>query len=631
MTLSLFRSTEALETRGPSRPRLEIVFVDWQGWYTLTVVGLVFAAMVRGLGPPDMLIWAGAVLVGLAGIVTVEELVSGFANPGMLTVGALFVVAAALRETGALDRVGTRMLGRAHTERGALLRVAPQVAGLSAFLNNTAVVAMTIPVITDWCRKRRISPSRLLLPVSYFAIVGGMCTLIGTSTNLIVNSLMIETAAAHDDPVVRQALKGFGFFELGCVGLPLALVGATYLLFVGRRLLPDRKDLLLQLGESSREYLVDMLIEPNCPLVGKGVEVAGLRHLPGLFLIEIMRGERLITPVEPDEILQAGDRLTFTGVVSTIVDLERIPGFVPVADEDYQTWTNQGRNRRYCEAVISNTSPLIGKNIRDANFRARYNAAIVAVHRGAERLAGRIGDIVLRPGDTLLLQAGPHFAEANRNNPGFFLVSSLEEARPVRHARAPIAAILLILLVFLMVSGTVPIVIAAFAIAGLMIATRCISASDARRVVQWDVLLTIAAAFGLGKALTNSGAADAIGRLLVDVTGLWGPIAALAAVYLVTTMFTELITNNTAAVLIFPLAVAIADQLGLNPRPFAIAVAIAASASFATPIGYQTNLMVYGPGGYRFSDFLRVGLPLNILLGILAVLLIPLIWPLELA
>jgi di/tricarboxylate transporter len=602
--------------------------LGWEGWFTLAVVAAVFVGLIRGVGSPDMLLLGGMVLVALAGIVTPEELLVGFSNPGMLTVAALFVVAAALRETAALDRLAGRMFGAARPEPGLLARMVPQAAALSAFLNNTAVVAMLLSPVSDWCRKNRISPSRLLLPLSYLAILGGMCTLIGTSTNLVVHGLMLETARTHEDPQVQQSLAGgISFFELAKLGVPCLLVGAAYLWVVGRWLLPDRRDLLEQLGESSREYLANMLVEPGCRLVGQRVEDAGLRHLPGLFLIEIVRAGRIIAPVEPDEVLDAGDRLTFTGVVSTIVDLERIPGLVPIGDESGQSDDTPRTERRYCEAVTSATSPLIGKTIRDGNFRAMYNAAVVAVHRGGARLRGRVGDIVLRPGDTLLLQAGVHFANAHRNNPDFYLVSGVEEARPVRHQLAFTSLVALGLLIALAAFNLVPIVVAAFLVAGLMIATRCISTAEARRSVRWDVLLTIAAAFGLGKALVNSGAAAEIGDLVVGFTQPWGRLAALAALYAVTVLLTSLLTNNASAVLMFPLALAVAAELGLDPRPFVMAVVFAASASFATPIAYQTNLLVFGPGGYRFADFVRLGVPLNLLLGILAVLAIPWLWP----
>ncbi|MEP0843407.1 MAG: SLC13 family permease [Phycisphaerae bacterium] len=613
----------------------------WQPWIMHVIVVLIFIGLARELAPPDVLLLGGAILAGLLGIIKPDEVFGGFANPSMLMVGALFVVAAGLRHTGALDLIGLRMLGKARTERGALLRMLVVLTASSAFLNNTPIVAMFLPIIMDWCRKNRIAPSRLLIPLSFMAILGGMCTLIGTSTNLVVNGLMAEwVKKGHvTDP---DSLRPMGLFELGKAGLPMAVVGGVFMLTVGRRLLPDHRDGLEPLGESSREYLVDMQVQPTCRLVGQTVAAAGLRHLPGLFLIEIARPDRTISPVEPDDVIRAGDRLTFTGVVSTIVDLERIPGLVPVADAGYESAGPARRNRRLCEAVVSNTSPLIGKSIRDAEFRALYNAAVVAVHRGGARLKGRIGDIVIRAGDTLLMQTGPHFVRAHRNDPDFFLVSGVDEAVPVRHERATVSFVLLLGLIALLAVGRLPWIgrvpeaVAAFLVAGLMVATRCISASDARQSIDFQTLIAIAASFGLGRAVEQSGAADQIAgilKILTDwATTHWGPAAgpwmALSAVYLVTVFASELLTNNAAAALVFPFAIATATACGADPRPFAMAVAFGASAAFATPMGYQTHMMVWGPGGYSFADFLRIGLPLDLLLWITATILVPLMWPL---
>ncbi len=603
--------------------------MSWEAWLTLVVVGAVLFALVRNIAPPDALVLGGTIVVGLAGVISPAEALSGFSNAGMLTVGALFVVAAAMRETGALDALSRRIFGRARSERSALLRMSPAVVGMSAFFNNTPIVAMFIPAVIDWCRKHRVSPSRLLIPLSYLAIVGGTITLIGTSTNLVVNGMMGEAVKAHADrPEIVQALRPIRLFELAWVGLPLSLAGVLYLLTAGRRLLPNRKDLLEQLGDASREYMVDMRVDAGCRLIGQTVEEAGLRHLPGLFLVQIGREDQTISPVSPDTRLRAGDDLRFAGIVSTILDLERIPGLVPATVGGAAIPPAEQRSLRFSEAVISAQSPLIGKSIREADFRALYNAAVVAVHRGAARIEGKIGDIVLRAGDTLLLQAGPHFSRAHRNNPDFFLVSSVEDTRPVRHDRLGVSVLLMAGLVVLMATRVVPEVLAAFLIAGLMVATRCISASDARQSVDWQTLLTIAGAFGLGKALENSGAAHAFAELIVRAFGGEGamPWAALAGVYLVTLIVTELITNNAAAVLMFPLSIAVSMELGVDARPFAMAVVFAASAGFATPIGYQTNMMVYGPGGYRFGDFARVGVPLDVLLGAIAVLIIPRVW-----
>lgn len=603
--------------------------MGWQAWLALGVAAAVFWGLVKYQNAPDVIMLFGVIVLTLAGVIAPEKAFAGFANEAMLTVAALFVIAAAMKETGALDTIGARMLGKARTSEAALGRMAISINGISAFLNNTPIVAMMIPVLTEWCRRNRVSPSRVMIPLSHFTVLGGMCTLIGTSTNLVVAGLMLQSQKAATDPRAQAALSAPSLFEPAYLGIPLAVAGTLYILLLSRKLLPDRQDMRAMLAESPREYLVDVRIQPGCRLSGKTVEQASLRNLPGLYLIEIARNGQVITPVAPTATMKEGDRLTFSGVVSSIVDLERIPGLVPVADESYDSSAAARRWTRLSEAVISPRSPLIGRTIRDSNFRALYDAAIVAVHRGGEKLEGRIGDIVLQPGDTLLLQTGQYFAQAQRNNGHFILVSGLEDFRPLRYDRAPIASALLVALIVLMVTEVVSVMLAAFLIAALMIMARCISSSDARANIDWQTLITIAAAFGMGKALESSGAAHAIAEVVVRSVGVLGPIAVLAAVYFLTMVFTEVLSNNAAAALMFPFAIATAQQMNVSPRPFAMCIMFAATLAFATPFGYQTNLMVYGPGGYRFTDFTRIGLPLNILMWILAVILIPLIWPFD--
>jgi di/tricarboxylate transporter len=586
-----------------------------EAWLTLVVVVILFAALVKNLAPPDLAFLSASALLALCGVITPDEAFAGFSNSGMLTVAVLFVVAAGLRETGILDFLGQQVLGGAKTTRGVLARLAALVIPMSAFLNNTPIVAMFVPVVIDWSRRHRVSPSKLLIPLSYLTILGGTCTLIGTSTNLVVNGLMIE-----------NGVETMSLFEIGRIGLPYAIVGVAYLLVFGQRLLPDRKELLEQLGESRREYLAEMLVQPTCRLVGKTVEEAGLRQLPGLFLIEIECQDRRITPVGPDDVLEANSRLVFTGIVSSIIDLERIPGLVSVVDPNYEMRPSQLQGRRLCEAVVSESSPLIGKTIRDADFRATYGAAVVAVHRGGKRVEMKIGDITLRPGDTLLLQVRPHFLRAHRHDPAFCLISEMEDWRPLRRDRAWLALALFAVLIALMSTGFASTLVAATLIAVLMVACGCISAGDARRSVEWQVLVTIAAAFGVGSALQNSGLATAAASSLVEATQALGPVAALAVIYFIGSMITEVITNNAAAVLVFPFCLETARLYDVSPRPFLMALVLSASASFMTPIGYQTNMMVYGPGGYRFSDFLRIGTPLNVSLWLVAVLLIPRLW-----
>lgn len=582
----------------------------WVG--AVLLLGLI-VALVRNTAPPDFIMLTTAVIAALLGLIKPGTVFEGFSDTSMLTVAALFVVAAGLRETGALDRLGQALLGTARTEKQVMWRMYLSVTGPSAVLNNTPIVAMLIPVVTGWCKKHNVSPSRLLIPLSFFTILGGTCTLIGTSTNLVVQGLLI-----------KANLAPMHLFDLAWVGIPYALVGGAYLLILGPRLLPNHRDLMQDYGTRKREYLVNLRVEPGCRLAGQEVEAAGLRHLQGLFLVEIVRGNEVITPVRPDRRIESGDVLTFTGLVETIVELERIPGLVTATEESLAAASPE---RELHEAVVSSTSPLVGRNIRDSNFRATYNAAVLAVHRGGERLKGRVGDIVLRPGDTLLLQTGPHFALAHRNNADFYLVSPLLDARPVRHERSMVSVVLLGLLVILLSTGYVSTVMAAFVVAGLMLLTRCLSVNAARQSLDLQTLLTIAASFAISEALKGSGFVEVVANTGAGFAAQLGPTGLLFLIYLLTSLFTEIVTNTAAAALMFPFAIALAAKMGVHYQPFVMAITFAASASFMTPIGYQTNLMIYGPGGYSFKDFARIGAPLNALLLSVATVLIPIFWP----
>jgi di/tricarboxylate transporter len=591
----------------------EMDALGWQGWLTIGVIGGMLVALVRGVAGPDLILMGGLFVLATSGVLSPRETFSGFASPAMMTVGALFVLSAAMRETGALELTLGRLLGPGRSERAAMMRALPPLAGLSGFLNNAPIVAMMTPLMIDWGRRHGVAPSRLLIPLSYSTILGSTITVIGSS--------VILTA----DGLVRQAgMSPLGFFELAPVGLPVLLLGLVYLLFVAPRLLPSRSDPAGDAGEHTREYTVTMVVEPDCVLVGKSIERGGLRHLPGLFLFEIERDGESISPVSPDEVVVADDRLVFAGAVSTIVDLQRIRGLVPVA-EDEASWRPDPRHP-LVEAVLSRSSPLTNRTLRDADFRAEYDAAVIAVHRNGERVSGKIGDIVMRAGDTLLIQGTPQFLRARRNSPDFYLVSEVPESTPPRHDRAWLAAGVFLSMVVLAATGVLPIALGAFVAGGILVATRCISATSARRSVQLHVLVVIGAGLGVASAMEKTGAGAAIAGLVVDNARSLGPLAILVAIYVVTNVMSELLHHNASVAIMFPIAVAAAHQIGVDPRPFAIAVAIGASCAFVSPVSYQTHLMVYGPGGYRYTDFVRVGVPLNLLCAIVAVTLIPRFW-----
>ncbi|MEX2558894.1 MAG: SLC13 family permease [Pirellulales bacterium] len=613
----------------------------WPAWFTLGVVALVFALLIRSRIAPDVVLIGGVALLLVAGILEPREALSGLANEAMATVGVLFIVGAGVRQTGGVDLVVHRLLGRPASATGAIARLMLPTAGMSAFMNNTPLVAMLIPAVNDWAKLCRVPVSKLMIPLSYAAILGGTCTLVGTSTNLVVHGQVKAAAKAGLESGIAAGLTpekalaqferdtglpadGLWMFDITWVGLPSALAGCAFIVLAANWLLPNRQPAMGSLSDP-RSYTVEMLVAPDSPLAGKTIEEAGLRHLPGVFLAEIDREGIVLPAVSPDERLRANDRLVFVGVVESVVDLQKIRGLLPATDQVFKL-TAPRATRCLIEAVVSNSCPLVGKTIRDGRFRSVYNAVIIAVARNGERIQKKIGDIVLRAGDTLLLEAHPSFADHQRNSRDFFLVSRLEDSNPPRHDRAILAMLILAAMVAVVSLTDIGMLTAAMVAAGLMIMTRCCSVSVARRSVDWEVLLAIAASVAIGTALEKTGAAEQIARTIIGLA-VGSPWASLAAIYLVTLVATELITNTAAAALMFPMAVAAAQRLDVNVMPFVIAVMMAASAGFATPIGYQTNLMVYGPGGYRFGDYIRIGIPLDLLVAAITLLLAPLIWP----
>ncbi len=583
-------------------------------WGTLGLIAFLFGLLIFTRLPADFVFLGGLAVLLLTGVLDAKDGLAGFGSSGLVTVGVLYIVVAGLQETGGLSWVSQHVLGRPSGWRRAQARLMAPVAVLSAFLNNTPVVAMFIPVVTEWSRRIRVPPSKLMIPLSYASILGGMCTLIGTSTNLVVDGLYQH----------RFATGGLAIFEVTKLGVPCALAGMAYLLIAGRRLLPDRKT-LDEVFDNPREYTLEVQVSENSPLIGRSIEASGLRHLPGAYLAELVRGEEVFSAVAPDELLQAGDRLVFVGHIESIRSLYNQKGLQPAPDQVFKL-DGPRHQRILVEAVVSNTCPLLGKSIREGRFRNHYNAVVIAAARNGERIRGKIGDIVLQPGDTLLIEAHAGFVPRQRDSRDFYLIRSVEDTAPRRFEKAPWALLILVGMVLAAAFNVLTMLNAAMAAALLMVATGCCSIGQARRSVEWNVLLVIGAALGLGLALEKTGAAAGVTGLLLGAAAE-RPWVALAMIYMATTLMTEVITNNGAAALIFPIAMGTAARLEVSPMPFVFCVMIAASASFATPIGYQTNLMVFGPGGYKFGDYLRIGTWMNLLIGLVAVALAPLIWP----
>ncbi|RXI96153.1 SLC13 family permease [Anaerobacillus alkaliphilus] len=587
---------------------IEIAFV------LFIVIGMLISLM-KEIARPDFIVFFALAILIISGVLSPTDALKGFSNEGMLTVALLFIVAGAVKQSGVLNQVIAKSLGSGRSPRKSLLQMMFPLAGLSAFLNNTPIVVMFTPVVRKWCEEKGVSPSKFLIPLSYATIFGGTLTLIGTSTNLVIHGFMLE-----------QGLTGFSMFQLAIVSLPAGLVGIIYMATIGYKLLPERKTSEQSFEESSREYLAEAFVERNSPLSGKTIEEAGLRRLSGLYLIEVIRDGERFASIPSYFKLNEDDKLIFTGVLSTIVELQNIKGLRVSTGTSLKLEDLQNGSATLVEAVISHQSSLVQKTVKESKFRSNYGAGVVAVHRNDERINDKMGDIKLKPGDTLLLLSNKDFSNRWSSSRDFYIISPITETDVIDPRKSITALLTLVMMISLAAFNILPMFKAALLAVILLFITKTITFVGAKRYIQFDVLLLIASAIGIGIALEQSGAAELIASYFIQISKGAGIIGAVIVVYFLTTVFTEVITNNAAAVLMVPISLSIATQLSVDPMAFFVAIAIAASASFATPIGYQCNLIVYGPGGYRFSDYMKIGIPLNILYLIVTVTIVYFVW-----
>jgi di/tricarboxylate transporter len=588
--------------------------MELSAWITLAVLAVMVVVLYTERVPPAPAVLGASVILMLAGIITPEQAFAGFSNEAPIIVASLLIVARAVDVAGIMQPIVTRLFRGAQGARGILARLLFPLAGISAFVNNTTLVAMTIPAVIDISARRNLPASRFLMPVSYAAILGGVVTAIGTSTNLTVSGLLTEAG-----------MPPLGLFEPTAVGLPIALVGVAVLVLVAPRLLPDRTPVGGALADNGRDFTVTMRVEPGGEADGATVSDAGLRQLQGVFLVEVERGGRSIAPVGPDERLQSDDLLTFVGRVDNIVDLQRVRGLASA--EARQIGSLAGTVHAFYEVVVGAGGDLVGQTLKQVDFRARYDAAVIAIHRAGHRVNAKLGDVPLRVGDTLLVLSDPTFRSRWRDRPDFLVIAPLSGISPRQPRRAWLIGAVFVGFVLATGSGLVPILQASIAAAMIVVATGVLTLRQARDAVDLQIIILIASAFGLGAAVASSGLAATIAGGLVNTLSPFGPLGAMAAILIATMVLTELLSNNAAAALMFPIGVATAMALGADVRPFVITIMLGASLSFLTPIGYQTNLMVFGLGGYRFSDYARVGVPLNLVTIVLTLLLVPIVFP----
>lgn len=540
---------------------------------------------------------------------------SGLQNKAVITIAALFIVATGIKEIGVFNWLSQKTLGRVSHPRGMVLRMAMTLAPLSAFLNNTPIVAIFLPVIRDWANKMGVSPSKLLIPLSYVTLIGGTCTLIGTSTHLIVNGLY----ASHGH-------VPFSLFDFGKAALPAAILSIIYLAWIGVRLLPDRKDLM----EESTQGVIGKLIEVQVKkeFDKRTINDLGLRDLKNGFLFQVIRSRKSYAPIRREMILQKNDRLLFleesSSLVEELTEFQKLGGLT--RPERVKEWTAPEK-ANLIEVVISPRSGLVGKSLDDTWFNRRYDASVLSLTRAGKRVEEKMQELPLKGGDTLLLLAGMGFRSFWEKGVDFISVSHLRESK-AEVSKMIFGTLIFIAMVCLPVFNILPLHITALLACFTFGLIKILPFKGLFQHIDWSVIITIAASLGISLALERSGASDRLAQLIISFSRAMGPWGALFCLYFVTNVLTETITNNAAAALMFPIGLKLGTLLGISSSPFIMAISIAASASFATPLGYQTHLMVYGPGNYRFSDFLKTGIPINIIFFLISCVWIPIFWPL---
>jgi di/tricarboxylate transporter len=561
----------------------------------------------------------------ITGIISNKEMLDGFSNKGMITVGLLFLVSEGIRKSGVLNRVAqTYLPGRRGKLAFLIPRIILPVSVLSAFLNNTPVVIIFAPIVKKWAEKLNMSPKKFLIPLSYATIFGGVCTLIGTSTNLVVHGLILE-----------NGYNGFSMFELGKIGVFLTIGGTLYLAIFGNKLLPGKRILLKNKNTGgSKDYYYDVTITENSNLTGSTLTHGRLKELKKLTVRIIERDGKIIDAKKGTHTLYKGDKLLLAGK-SDRLNYILANDNISLNGIDLVKDIPRSKLKQY-EAVISPRFPGIGKTIPEFNFFDHYQAVVLAVHRNGERLTSNLNNLKLKAGDNLVLLTTDKFIQTWGDSKIFYLTSYIRDYRTTGTFWKKWLAFIILLL--MIIGGTIGqyfhspsgITFDMFFFSALavifLIWLKILPHQNYTKAVSWDVLITIACAFAISKAMQNSGAAESLARTTIGFARNFGPVGVMAAIYLITTIFTEIITNNAAAALVFPIALAAAQQLNIDPKPFFVAITVAASASFSTPIGYQTNLIVQAIGNYKFIDYVKIGLPMNLLAFIISMLLIPVFW-----
>lgn len=579
-----------------------------QPFFVLLVVFLLFLLIYKEYLKASVSFLLAVLLFSITGILTPSEVLSGFANESIASILMLILITTGLQKNFQLEYLFDAIFKKAKTYRGFLLRMMSQVAFLSSIINNTPVVALMTPYVVEWGKKNNIAPSRLLIPLSYATIMGGMLTLIGTSTTLVLNGFLQD----YGQPSLL-------FEDLFVIGLSVTVTGILFIILIGYKLLPDHKDILKSYTENKREFIVETRVLPKSKLIGKSLVMAGLRNLKGVYLVEILRGPRMISPVEPNEILAKGDVLFFAGNTKDIVDLinSDLGIELPTTARSYDS-----DNAEIVEAVMNNDSSLINKTVKQSDFRNRYNAAIVAIHRNGKKVSGRIGDIALQAGDLLMLYTGSDFRDRVGIYRDLFVVSKVRDIVKPGNKKFYALGLMVICALILLIFSQITLFPALMIILCIMIGFNLITTQDVKRELDLNMIIILVFSLAVGQAIIKTDAGNMVAMKIIDLLKPHGNISILIGLLVITNLLASFIGNVGAISISFPLAYAISNNLGINGYPFFLTIAYAASAAFLTPISYQTNLIIYGPGGYKFKDFFKIGLPVNLIYLSIALLVI---------
>ncbi|MBD2621211.1 SLC13 family permease [Microcystis flos-aquae FACHB-1344] len=592
---------------------------------TLTVLVVALVAFVAEWLPVDLTALCVAIVLILLGLVTPEEGIAGFSNSATVTVMAMFVLSAGITRTGVIQVIRDRLLvwGGKNPHQQVFV-LGALVGPISAFINNTAVVAIFLPIVEDWCKKQKISPSKLLIPLSYATVLAGMITVVGTSTNILASGISAKLGYGE-----------FSLFQFTALGLVTFLAGLIYLTIFAPKLLPDRKSStgeFLEDDYGSKVYLSEVIITPRSNLIGQTLYQSGLQRKFNFDVLELIRNKVHLSQPLADKVLNAGDILIVHSSREELLKIKDERGLEIFADVKFQKGDIESTittgEEKLAEVLILSNSRLIGTTLKDLKFRQRYNATVLAIRRGSELLQGRLGKIPLKFGDLLLVQ-GPKQSFIGLQTTRELLVLEEKEIESLRQDKGIIALMITLLVIIIAAFDIQPILVTSLVGVVLMVITGCLKPGEVYGSIRWDIIFLLAGLIPLGTAMDNSGTTKWLADNLVAIGGHLSGFWILVFFYLITSFLTEILSNNAAVVLMIPVAVEVAKTLGLNPLAFMYAVTFAASNSYLTPIGYQTNTMVYAPGGYKFLDFTRLGAPLNLILTILTPSLIVLFYGLK--